>query len=38
MEAWNVTGEEGSWTVESLSQGIRGPEYKGSWWGESGIC
>lgn len=25
---------EGSRKVESLSQGIRGPECQGSWWGE----
>lgn len=33
MEAWNVTGEEGSRKVEGLSSRIRGPERKGSLGG-----
>lgn len=33
MEAWNVTGEEGSRKVEGLSPRIRGPERKCSWGG-----
>lgn len=37
MEARNVIGEESGREVEGLSQGIRGPERKGSWWGKWGL-